>query len=116
MVQAVNLVDVQTLIPHMFCPVCFRTELEAVLRCDLDRRDCLPAAHCLHCGYTFEPESFRRAEAAIERRLLEGKLDLPCPTCGRRASVIELRCDLADRECSYVITCRACGESRRMSL
>jgi transcription elongation factor Elf1 len=116
MVQAISLMDVQLSLPRMFCPACYRTELEAVLHCEVDRRDCVPTVHCLHCGYTFEPESFRRTVASIEGHLADGRIELPCTSCGHRYAVVELRCDLADRECSYVATCRACGTTRRLSL
>ncbi|MDI3339644.1 MAG: APC family permease [Sphaerobacter sp.] len=111
-----SLADLESLLPTMICPDCYHTELEAVLRCDLDRRSCLAAIHCLRCGHTIDPDHYRGEIAAIERRLQTGQVTAACPTCGNRHPAVEFRCELASRECSYVLRCGLCNSVHRVSL
>lgn len=114
--MAQGLAELESLLPRMICPVCYHTELEAVLRCDLAWRSCLPAIHCLHCGETIDPSQYRLALRAIEQRLHDGRVTAACPDCGDRHPMVEFRCELVDRQCSYLLRCRHCGTVRRVSL
>lgn len=100
-----TLTDIETVLPRLICPNCFRSHLEAVLRCDLDRRDCLPAVHCISCGYSFGPTIVERELEAFQRLVAE----MPCPSCGR-SSHVDFRCTLWDRQCNYVLVCNRCLE------
>ncbi len=45
----------ETLLLCLICPVCYLSELEAVLGCDLEDRTCLPTVHCIYCGFSAGP-------------------------------------------------------------
>lgn len=108
--------EIEALISKVICPVCYHTDLEAVLRCDLGWSACLPTLHCNHCGYSFDREGYQTAVAAFERRITEGRVDLRCPSCGQADPLVEFRCDLNSHLCSYVVRCRGCGEVHYVSV
>jgi transcription elongation factor Elf1 len=106
---AQSLTDIEALLSQLICPICYRSRLEAVLRCDLDWRDCLPAVHCLSCGYSFGPDVVEH-ELAVLRELAA---EIPCPTCGA-SSPVDFCCTLWDRQCRYTVVCRRCQERHEL--
>lgn len=110
-----SLSTIEARLPHLICPVCYHTELEAVLRCDLGWSECLPTIHCSHCGASFEPNIHIETLESLERRIARGEVNVACPTCHHRYPSIEFRCELADRSCFYVLRCRGCGAVRQLA-
>jgi transcription elongation factor Elf1 len=110
-----RLTDIETMLPHLMCPMCYRGGLEAVLRCDLSpRSDCLATIHCTRCGYSFEPEAGQRASDVVQAKILAGDIKAACPACGGLDSRVEFRCSVADQRCCYFLTCRSCGEIHQL--
>lgn len=62
----------ETLLPCLIYPVCYHSELEAVLDCNLEDRTCLPTVHCIYCGYNAGAPTIQHELEAIQQ-LLSGE-------------------------------------------
>ncbi len=104
-----KLTEVQLKLQKVGCPVCFNTQLELVLRCDLGQGECLYTATCKHCGKVFEVNTKSQTIEELEPELENKIKTRGCPQCGKHELEVNFRCDLASRDCFHVLTCQTCG-------
>lgn len=96
----------ETLLPCLIYPVCYHSELEAVLDCNLEDRTCLPTVHCIYCGYNAGLPTIQHELEAIQQLLSGETIELSCPACLAQ-SHLEFRCTLAEQRCSSRPECLA---------
>ena len=94
-------------LPRTPCPSCLRYELEFVLRCDLSYKECLPTAHCSHCGSSLILD--RRFTERLQR-VIEAKEVGLCPHCRSGRTRIALICKLGSRRTAAIGLCMSCRD------
>lgn len=102
-----ELTEIQKKLNRVSCPMCNHPTLDVTLRCYVGYEECLATAKCLTCGTSYTITN--------EQRVLEdGKGVLGssvCPRCDAKEVELQFRCELASRQCFYVVGCKKCGES-----
>ncbi len=95
------------LLPSMPCPSCLQYELEFLLHCDLSYKECLPTAHCSHCGSSLVLD--RRFTERLQRALEAKEVGL-CPHCRSGRSRVTLICRLGSRRAAAIGLCMSCRD------
>jgi len=102
-----ELTEIQKKLNSVSCPMCNHPTWDVSLRCYEGYEECLATATCVTCGTLYTITN--------EQRVLEDGKELLvssiCPRCNTKELELQFRCELASRQCYYVVGCKKCGES-----